>query len=114
MTVFAGDKLSDVDKKGLKGNRTFGRVGGLIRRHCIFGGTTSCDFSMATDTVVTEPLMPKSITGDVPNQFHLPSSVITLFPKSILMLSSDLIGLPNGALTKLLPHLNSVRISCLL
>lgn len=80
----------------------------------IIDGTISCDFSIATGTVVTEPLIPKSTIGDFPNQFHLPSSVITLFPKSMLILSSDLIGLPNGAMTTLLPHLNSVWISCLL
>lgn len=80
----------------------------------IIGATTSCDFSVTTGTVVAEPLIPKSTNGDFPNQFHLPSSVITLLPKNMLVLSSDLIGQPNGALTTLLPHLNSVRISCLL
>jgi hypothetical protein len=80
----------------------------------VIDGTTSCDFSIATGTVVTETLIPKSTIGDFRNQFRLPSSVITLFPKSMLILSSDLIGQPNGALTTLLPHLNSVQMSCLL
>jgi hypothetical protein len=40
-------------------------------------------------------------------------SHLTQFPKRILMLSSDLIGLSNGALTKIPPRINSVRMSCL-
>ena len=113
MTIFAGDKVSDVDKNGLKPQNSEGWEASYVVIR-IIDGTTSCDFSMATVTVVTEPLIRKSAIGDFPNQFHLQSSVITLFPNSILILSSHLIGLPNGALTTLLPHLKSARISCLL
>ena len=86
MRVCAGDKLNDVDKKGWKETaHSEGWKASYVVIRTIDG----------TCTVVIEPL------------------IITRFPSSILMQSTDLIVLPNGALTAILAHLHSIRISCL-